>query len=50
MSAGEIGGPRAAQHLDALGDLDGVADGAAERRVHAGDERFGAHAGGRADR
>ena len=27
-------GPSAAQHLDALGDLERVADGAAERRVH----------------
>ena len=34
----------AAQRLDRLLDLEGVADGAAERGVHPGDERPGADA------
>ena len=50
MSADRSAGPLPLKHLDALGNLDGVADGAAERRIHARDERFGANAGGGADR
>ena len=40
----EIGGPAALQRLERLDDLERVADGAAERRVHRGDQRLGADA------
>ena len=44
VSARVSAGPRAAQHLARLAHLERVADGAAERPVHVGDERRGARA------
>ena len=41
---GELGGARTAQDLDTFLDFNGVADGAPERRVHAGDDRLGSDA------
>ena len=46
----EVGGPAPLQRLDRLDHFERVADVAAERRVHRGDERLGAHAGRLADR
>ena len=43
-------GPDALEHVDALGHFERVADGAAERRVHRGDDRFGPDPGRGADR
>jgi len=45
----EILRPLSLERLDALAHFDGVADGAPERRLHAGDERLGAHARALAD-
>ena len=41
-----VGRPAAGQHLDRLGHLEGVAGRAAERHVHLGEQRGGAHAVG----
>ena len=46
----EIARAASLQHVDALGDLQRIAHGAAERRVHVGDERLGPDAVRGADR